>query len=291
MTPKTAIKSGLLPVSGGHNIYWATHGNPAGAPLLLVHGGAGHVFDLDRLTGFDFDRHHIITMHQRGVGQSTPRGEILNNDVGSHIEDIESLRAHLGVPRWSILSWSFGAVFMAGYAARYPERCADLAAYAPYLGSEEDYAVIRQQNPALAEKYFAFHNARTGGDVVRSVFNKVSAPDRNMRLKTAFNAAALWTDNLDEQSFYQSRTPAAWDDYFRTYRIAAALDLELHSSRSRFLAQTPIRTPVKLIYGKDDIWSAPHSYAAAVFPHAKITTIRNAGHDIHAPPVQPALRF
>ena len=35
------IRSGLLPVSDIHQIYWEESGNPDGLPVIFLHGGPG----------------------------------------------------------------------------------------------------------------------------------------------------------------------------------------------------------------------------------------------------------
>ena len=277
----TANKSGFLSRRDGHSVYWESLGNPAGEPLLLVHGGFGFTLDPARLPGLDLTARHVIVLHQRGAGRSLPRGETAHNTIMNNVQDMERLRRHLRIPAWAIFAWSSGAVLMAAYAAAYPRRCRALTAYAPYLGSDEDYEVIRQKAPARGAAYFAFHGAKIGGDVVRSVFNKAAAPDRATQLKTAFAAAALWDRTLDEQAFYNSKSAPEWDDYFAQYRMGAALDRELHEDLPRFLAAAPVTAPVTLIYGDEDLWSAPHEYAAAVFPRAQKKLIPGAGHDVH----------
>lgn len=277
----TAKKSGFLPPLDGHRVHWETHGNPAGEPLLLVHGGFGFTMDPTRIKGLDLRRHHVIVLHQRGVGKSLPRGETAHNGIVENMRDMERLRRYLRIPAWSIFAWSSGAALMALYAAAHPRRCRKLTAYAPYLGSDEDYDVIRRKDPARGDVYFAFHKAFSGGDIVRSVFNKAAAPDRATQLKAAFAAAALWDRTLDEETFIASKTDAEWDDYFKQYKVGAALDLELHEKRPRFLAAHPVKQAVTLIYGEDDIWSAPHEYSAAVFPYRRIRFIPGAGHDVH----------
>lgn len=279
-----------MPTDRCHRVYWAAYGNPDGEPLLLVHGGFGHVFDPARLTGVDFTRHHVIVLHQRGMGRSLPRAETAHNGVMDNVRDMERLRRHLDIPAWSIFAWSAGAVLMAAYAARHPDRVRDMTAYAPYLGSNDDYEVIKRKSPEMAVRYFAYHNANTGTDVVRSVFNKAAAPNRATRLKTAFTAAAMWNPELDEKTFYASKDAAAWDDYFATYKLGAALDLELHTKRAGFLGRKPVTQPVTLIYGNDDLWSAPHDYACKVFPQAQTRIIPGAGHDVHGAAVQKGLR-
>ncbi len=34
-------RSGLLPVGGGHTVYWEESGTEAGVPALYLHGGPG----------------------------------------------------------------------------------------------------------------------------------------------------------------------------------------------------------------------------------------------------------
>lgn len=293
MTPPAPFicrKSGFLPPDNGHEVFWAAYGNPNGIPLLLIHGGFNNILDPARLGALNPATHNIIILHQRGMGRSTPRAARTHNNLKTNRDDIERLRTHLNIKKWSILSWSAGTVLMTAYAAKYPHRCQQLTAYAPYFGSNDDYAIIHKQDPGLAAKYFAFHNAKNGADIVRSVFNKAAHPDKKVRLKSAFNAAALWDPDLDEQSFYKSKTPAGWEDYFRTYLLGAQLDYELHTTHKNFLAQKPVTIPTILIYGTADLWAAPHAYAKEVFPHAKIIKIPSAGHDIHDEKVQNFLK-
>lgn len=290
----------FLDVGHNHRIYYEEHGNPKGAPLLLVHGGSGFTLDMDKMTALHGSDRRIIVMHQRGIGKSTPPGEHRHNSVQDNIDDIERLRSHLGLAKMDVFSWSFGTAFAAGYALQHPERLKSLTAYAPYMGSEEDYAVLSKKKPDMAETYFNLHGARHGKGIVTSVFNKAAKGDTKSRFNAYWTALQLTMDNPpDKDELYRSKSPKEWETFFNIRLIGAQHDLELFTGKSRFLekqaralrerhgGQTPF--PVTLIYGRDDNWSAPNAYAQRVFPKSGQVIVPGAGHDVHDPAVQNVL--
>ena len=285
--------SNHLPVGNGHHIYWEEYGDPAGAPLLLVHGGSGFVFDMEKFTATHESGRRVIVMHQRGVGGSLPAGEHRHNNVQDNIDDIEALRAHLEIGKWDVFGWSFGAVFAAGYALQYPQRCSALISYAPYFGSAEDYKVLTEKDPQAARGYLALHGTKDGKGIVTSVFNKAASPDRKQRFLSYWQALTLFED-IDKETLRRSKSAEEWDAFFKIRRISAQHDLELHTEKAGFLAALAktaalLPFPVTLIYGGADTLSAPHDYSARVFPQRREIFIQGAGHDIHAPAVQDSL--
>jgi proline iminopeptidase len=287
-------RQGTLPAKNGHSVFWAEYGPEDGMPLLLVHGGFGHVFDMANMAGVTAARdRRIIILHQRGVGQSTPQGRIKGNTIDGNIGDIERLRTHLGIQEWDMLAWSFGAVLAAGYALRHPSCVKSLTAYAPYFGSDEDYRVIQRKTPELAKKYTDFHGASDGRGIVASIFNKASHPDAAIRFRAHVEAMRLWDEQATEDTIRRSMTPSECKALLETRRIGAMLDHELFNRHDRLLeklARKADKVPAShLLYGAHDNWSAPHEYARAIFNRAAVLTIQNAGHDIHTPQVQKAL--
>ena len=57
---------GLLEVTGGHRIYYEECGNPAGAPVLFLHGGPGSGCNPGHRRFFDPRYYRIILFDQRG---------------------------------------------------------------------------------------------------------------------------------------------------------------------------------------------------------------------------------
>ena len=73
-----------------------------------------------KLTQYDYQ---TITYDQRGTGES--RLELLNSKtitMDLMVEDMENLRTHLQIEKWTILGHSFGGIMATYYASKHPER-------------------------------------------------------------------------------------------------------------------------------------------------------------------------
>jgi proline iminopeptidase len=119
--------SGLLDVGDGNHVYWETSGNPAGKPVLLLHGGPGQGTSPRMRRAADPERFRVVLLDQRGCGRSTPHAADVGTDMSANttehlIADIERLREHLGVERWLVTGGSWGSTLAFAYAERHPER-------------------------------------------------------------------------------------------------------------------------------------------------------------------------
>jgi proline iminopeptidase len=111
-----------LPRGSTHRVAWRDLGPPAGECWLLLHGGPGGGCRPAMLQPFDLQRQRVIAPDQRGAGDSRPRGRIQGNRTASLVADLEALRVHLGVQRWSLLAGSWGTVVALMYARQHPQR-------------------------------------------------------------------------------------------------------------------------------------------------------------------------
>jgi len=98
-----------------------------GTAVIALHGGPDfdHQYllpDLDHLA----DSSRLIYYAQRGRGASL--GNVQPEDVtlASEIEDLDALRAHLGLESVGLLGHSWGGVLAMEYAIRHPERTSSL---------------------------------------------------------------------------------------------------------------------------------------------------------------------
>src|ERR1700730_4283371 len=118
--------SGMLDVGDGHRVYWECCGNPNGRPALFLHGGPGSGCSANQRRFFDPKRYRIVLFDQRGCGRSrplasTPDADLSSNTTGHLIADIELLREHQGIQRWTILGLSWGSTLGLAYAQAYPD--------------------------------------------------------------------------------------------------------------------------------------------------------------------------
>lgn len=130
---------GLLPVGDGNRIYWETSGNPEGKPAVVLHGGPGSGRSPGQRRLFDPEAYRVVQFDQRGCGQSTPHASTLETDLKDNttwklIEDIESLREHLGIERWLVLGGSWGSTLALAYAELHPGRVTELILFGVTTG-------------------------------------------------------------------------------------------------------------------------------------------------------------
>lgn len=122
--------SGMLAVGDGQSVYWEVSGNPAGKPVVFLHGGPGGGTAPFHRRFFDPAAYRIVLFDQRGCGRSTPHladGASLEHNTTDHlISDIEALREHLGIDRWQVFGGSWGSTLALAYAQRHPGRVTEL---------------------------------------------------------------------------------------------------------------------------------------------------------------------
>ena len=98
--------TGSLKVSPVHELYYEQCGNPAGQPVIFLHGGPGAGLVPDYRRFFDSAAYRVILFDQRGSGKSTPHASLEDNTTWHLVADIEQIREHLGIERWLVCGGS-----------------------------------------------------------------------------------------------------------------------------------------------------------------------------------------
>jgi len=128
----------MLDVGDGHHIYIEQCGNPAGAPVVVLHGGPGGGCSPAMRRYFDPAHWRIILFDQRGCGRSRPHASVRYNTPWHLVADIERIRTTLGVERWAVFGGSWGATLGLIYAQAHPDRVAYLALRGVFLSMERE---------------------------------------------------------------------------------------------------------------------------------------------------------
>lgn len=120
------FEKGMLEVGDGHSVYFECVGNPAGAPVLYLHGGPGSGASVGQRRLFDLERQRGIIFDQRGSGRSRPLASEPDADLAANttallVSDIEAIRTHLGVDGWTVLGMSWGTTLGLAYAQTHPQ--------------------------------------------------------------------------------------------------------------------------------------------------------------------------
>jgi pimeloyl-ACP methyl ester carboxylesterase len=118
---------GMLDVGDGHQMHWESCGNPEGKPAVVLHGGLGSGCRSWQRQLFDPNRYRAVRFDQRGCGRgrplaNEPAADLGTNTTGDLVADIEKLREHLGIDRWTVLGMSSGTTLGLAYAQTHPER-------------------------------------------------------------------------------------------------------------------------------------------------------------------------
>ncbi|CAN5459471.1 prolyl aminopeptidase [soil metagenome] len=130
--PVEPYESGLFEVADGQSLYWETVGNPAGIPVLYLHGGPGSGCTVGARRFFDPEVFRAVLFDQRGCGRSLPLAsspdvDLTVNTTAHIVEDIERLREHLGIERWIVTGLSWGVSLGLVYAQAFPARVQAMA--------------------------------------------------------------------------------------------------------------------------------------------------------------------
>jgi proline iminopeptidase len=122
------FESGMLEAGDSQEIYWECCGNPDGRPVVYLHGGPGSGCTPSSRRYFDPAIYKIVLTDQRGCGRSRPHvakiGDLEVNTTAHLINDLEQLREHLRIDRWTILGGSWGTTLALAYAQTFPRRVA-----------------------------------------------------------------------------------------------------------------------------------------------------------------------
>nr|WP_041643374.1 alpha/beta fold hydrolase [Azoarcus olearius] len=297
-SPPPPCRDGLLDVGDSHTLWFEQCGNPAGIPLLFLHGGPGSGCSPRHRDLFDLTRFRVILFDQRGCGRSTPRGGLDANTTAHLVADIERLRAHLGIARWLVSGGSWGSTLALAYCARYPAACLGAVLRGIFLARREDIDwFFEGAAPRLPEAHAAFAACAPGpGRLATRVFDAVLGAD-DARALQVVRHWMQWEESLTLGR--AAPLPVLGDDdaarMLDKYRVQAHYlrhDCFLGHDGWRGLAQqiAAAGLPVTVLHGQDDRICQPAAaqLLRATIPHSRLTMVA-AGHDPFAPAMRRAL--
>jgi len=181
--------SGMLDLDGRHKMYWEQSGNPAGVPVVFLHGGPGAGAGPTHRRFFDPAHYRIVIFDQRGAGRSQPLGEIRDNTTGHLVADIERLRGLVGVERWHVFGGSWGSTLALAYAEAHPERVMSLALRGIFLCRREeiDWFLhgMRWFAPEIWREFAGYIPEDERGDLLKAYYRRLTDPDPAVHMPAA----------------------------------------------------------------------------------------------------------
>jgi proline iminopeptidase len=286
--------AGMLAVTNGYELYWETVGKPDGLPAVWLHGGPGGGSGVGSRRNFDPAAYRAVLFDQRGCGRGRPSAGDVAADLSTNttwhlVDDIERLRAHLGIDRWVIAGASWGVTLALVYAQRHPDRVVAMVLGAVTSGRRlETEWITRDMGRVFPREWDRFVAAlpesERDGDLSAAYARLLASPDPDVR----FTAAQEWCRWEDVHvSLVPGWTPRSeYDD--PAFRMTFARLVTHYWSNGCFLddhsvldnTPTIAHIPATLIHGRYDV-SGPLDTAWQLhrrWPSSRLIVVDDAGH-------------
>lgn len=289
-------RTGKLRVGNLHEIYWEVSGNPEGKPVVFLHGGPGAGTNPKQRRFFDPDQYRIVLFDQRGCGKSTPNGSLEENTTWHLTDDMEALRAHLGIERWQVFGGSWGSTLALAYAQRHPERVTELVLRGIFLGRKAECNWLDQGPgtnalfPDAWEGYLALIPENERHDMVRAYYKRLIGDDPKLQREAARAwcvwGAHIWSLIQDREGIVKaaedpsSLATARIDCHYVVNGCFLETDAALLDGVKRIR-----HIPATIVQGRYDV-ACPVENAWALhkaWPEAKFVIVPDAGHSAFEP--------
>ncbi|GGO85408.1 hydrolase [Marinobacterium nitratireducens] len=107
--------------SGSLRLHYLRWGNPAGTPVVMLHGLRGFAATWQSLASELADEYCCYALDQRGRGESD-WGDMADYHTDSYVQDLQAFVDHLGLERLVLVGHSLGGTNALEFARRNPQR-------------------------------------------------------------------------------------------------------------------------------------------------------------------------
>ncbi len=292
--------TGFLPVGDGHEIYFEQCGNPAGMPVLFLHGGPASGCSARHRRFFDPVRYRICLFDQRGSGRSRPMGLRDGTQTSRLVADIERLRGHLAIDQWLVFGGSWGSALALAYAGEHRTACLGLVLRGIFLTGHADMDWFFRQAGVLAPDAWSRFAGHVGGDDFESILTgyvrALEAADSSVAQAATAHWLA-WEATLSAPG--KTPVPAA---RFLPVSLPSVLKYRLQASYlQRFCdldesgvlaaADRAAGLPVAIVHGRLDQVCRPINAwtLARRMPGSRLRLLAESAHDPYDPAMLAAL--
>ncbi len=290
-----------LKVSALHEIYVAEFGNPAGKPVVLLHGGPGAGSNPTLPRFHDPDAYRIILFDQRGSGKSTPHAELAENTTWDLVADMETIRRHFGIERWQVFGGSWGSCLALAYAETHGERVTELVLRGIFTLRRKELLWFYQEGasnilPEAWEGFLAPIPESERGDLIGAYHRRLTGADADIRL-TAARAWSMW----EGAALSLLPDPARVAAFGEPHYAMAFARIECHYFVNRGFFERDDQLiahagrlaaiPGVIVHGRYDLCTPAfiaHDLARA-WPEAELNIIPDSGHAMSEPGIVDGL--
>lgn len=304
--PIEPYEHGMLDVSDGHRVYWETCGNPAGKPVVFLHGGPGGGCVPDFRRYFHPEKYRIVLFDQRGCGRSTPHASEPGADLSANttwhlVDDIERLREHLGIDAWQVFGGSWGSTLALAYAETHTERVTELVLRGIFTLRKSEIDWFYQDGashlfPDAWEEYLAVIPEGERQDLLAAYRKRLTDPDPAVHVPAGV-AWSVWEHSTvrlvpNQEAIAHARADVAAsvafarieNHYFSHGGFMEDGQLIRDAARLRDI-------PGVIVQGRYDVCTPARTAwdLHRAWPEAKLEMIGDAGHSSSEPGIVDAL--
>lgn len=299
--PIVPYRTGFLQVSDIHRIYYEEVGNPKGKPVVFLHGGPGGGIEPQHRQYFNPKKWRVVLFDQRGCGKSTPFAELRENTTWNLVADIERLRVHLGIEKWTVFGGSWGSTLALAYSETYPNRCEGLILRGVFLLRQKEVHWFYQEGanyffPDAWEHYLEPIPPKERTDMIAAYYKRLTSPNAAVRLRAA-KAWSVWEGTLSKlQTDAKHIARFAADDFAVAF---ARIECHYFINKGFFerddellrRAKRIAHLPTIIVQGRYDVICPPISAweLHKALPKSELIIVPQAGHAASEPGIRSAL--
>lgn len=266
----------LLPVAST-NLYVRSVGS--GTPTIVLHGGPvlDHGYLVEPLRPLQ-DRLKLVYFDQRLSGRSDGNVDSASVRIDTLVQDIEGIRAGLGLGRVHVIGHSWGGLLALKYALRHAERVRSLILLDPMPPSA---ALWQREQQLQAEAVQPGDTAGMAALRASDAFRKGKSSTIERMLQLSFRGEFHDPSKAEGLRFH---IPTDYSE--RSEQFAYMYDDLVSYDVSEDLSTVSV--PVLVVYGSEEPGSRVGRHAYERLPCASIEVIAEAG---HFPFIERPLRF
>jgi proline iminopeptidase len=284
----TTFHTFFLTTNSNHRVYVEQSGNPAGIPVIFLHGGPCSGTKPDHRRFFNPERYQIILMDQRGCGLSTPFGELQHNTTQDLIADMEQIRQQLGIQQWLLFGGSWGGTLALLYAQQYPQTVSAMILRGVFLARQADMDWFLYPDNGVSRIYpqrwqaLQVCLADSVENVLTRLCERVFGDNRALAEQAAQQWQAWGGQVALGNDFQYSEQPVSERDLLQ-------VQMELHYAKQRyFINENQIlencgilqTIPTIIIHGQQDLTCPLEAgwRLHQALPQAEYVVLPNSGH-------------
>lgn len=261
---------GFVEVNGG-SIWYEVYGEGEKAPIILLHGGPGGTslgFEPLKELGYDGP---IVFLDQLGSGRSSAITDTSLMTIENYVEQVESLRKHLGIKDFVLYGSSWGTMLGMDYYLKYPDEVKAIIFSSPLFSTDSwiaDADTLIATLPDSVQQVIRYHES----------INEYDHPDYQEAVKLYYS---LYVTRKERPKIDRSHLNLVSGKAIYEYMWGPSEFTSTGTLRNydRLDQLATISVPVLLFTGQyDEARPATVQYYQSLIPNATFREIPDAAH-------------